>query len=127
MSKTRVGLLFFLAFLTCLSQGCVELAISKISSDSTQLHSAYAGYFTHEIEMRAQQPVTNQSPILAIDKWSEDIYHPQIEYADYYQKNAHDGIIVGPLMPFEIWKQTEYKQLLEDRKKLNGSPNGRNK
>ncbi len=127
MLKTRVGLIVLLAMVAILNQGCVEYGIAKLTADSTQSRSAYSDYIFHELEIRAQHPDGEQNPILSLDKWRDDIYYPHLEYANYCQKYSQGGVIVGSLMPYEIWKQTEYKKMLADLKKPYVSPKYRDK
>jgi len=117
MFKQRIFLLVLLASITCLTSSC-EYTAAKLTADKALKHWAYTDYFFQGLDKRAQQREGEQEPILDYSSWCTEIYNPRIEYANYCQKQSQGGIITSPLMPFDVWKQTEYSNSLERQKQF---------
>lgn len=93
--------------------------IAYQSALSSQHHAAYTDYF---FEMQAKNETLQktglpQETILPKEKWLDDYYRPRLAYADYYATYTENKRSTNSLIPYEIWKETAYKQMLQARTK----------
>jgi hypothetical protein len=120
---SRQGFSFFALLLISLSlQSCsvVSGVVAISAATSAGEHSAYTDYlFT---AMAHNQSLTQQGqqiePILSEPIWLNEVYKPKLAYAYYYDSNRN---LSNNIIPFEIWKKTDYPKFLEQQKLKQGN------
>ncbi len=55
-------------------------------------------------------------PIVPGDEWRSNVYKPRIAYAKYSTEYTSDKSRTNPPIPYEVWKETEYKKILAAEK-----------